>query len=307
MIGLYYGWNMVGNPFPFPVAWSNVVVEYAGMRLAAEEAVAQGWLSSAFFRYDSVYRRYTWQSVNSAVMRPWEAQWVRVKKRTPELAPTLFDAWSDEFNDGVLDQVGPEPDWSVGTTYGSAVETGGMLRLLGTSGQASNVFVTNADYPIYTDFIIDARLYLADAGATVPGAASNAEIRFRADGSGQGYRLCFKANDSPNVICLRRGDTGEVIQEKQVNYSLASGTILYSTIMCVGTHIKVRVGTLPGRGDVADWELIDSIFTQPGSFWLLNDGMLDCRWDYFRYGPISLRPPDIKLIVPPNPYSGVAQ
>ncbi len=109
------------------------------------------------------------------------------------------------------------------------------------------------------------------------------------------------------MICLRRGDTGEVIQEKQVNYSLASGTILYSTIMCVGTHIKVRVGTLPGRGDVADWELIDSIFTQPGSFWLLNDGMLDCRWDYFRYGPISLRPPDIKLIVPPNPYSGVAQ
>ena len=307
VIGLYYGWNMVGNPFGFPVAWLNIVVEYAGTRLPVEEAVANGWLSEAIFRYDPAYRQYTWRGVSSAVMVPWEAQWVRVRVRTPELAATTQAAWSDEFSDGVLDEWEPEPHWSAGATGGTATEAGGMLRLLGTSGQAAHVYVANKNYPVYGDFTIDSRLYLADAGPTLAGGVSNAEIRFRASNTGYGYSLSFEAGSSPNTICLCRSDTGEVIQGREVNRDLPSGTTLHVTISCVGTRTKVRVGTLPGRGDVADWELTDSTFTSPGTFWLVNDGMRDCRWDYFRYRPLPLRPPDIKLIVPPNPYTGPVQ
>jgi subtilisin family serine protease len=304
-IGLYYGWNMVGNPFSFPVAWSNVMVEYAGTRLTAEEAVAAGWISNSFFRYDSVYRRYTFKNVASAVMLPWESQWVKVKVRTPELAPRLPDAWSDEFNDGVLDMTEPEPDWLVGTTQGSVTETGGMLCMTGTSGQASYIYVTDSDFPIYGNFAVDTNLYLADAGATVTGGPSNAEIRFRVNDLGEGYSLCVKAGDTPSVI-LRRSDTGAVIQSKEVP-GIGSGTVLYATIICLGTHIKVRVGMLPGQADVVDWDLTDSTFVLPGSFRLVNDGMLDCRWNYFRYRSLPVRPPDIKIYVPPNAYTGTVQ
>lgn len=86
-IGLYYGWNMVGNPFAFVVNWSNVTVEYAGERISAADAVARGWISDSIFRYDSLYSRYTWQSVSNAVMYPWEAEWVKVRVISPNAWP----------------------------------------------------------------------------------------------------------------------------------------------------------------------------------------------------------------------------
>ena len=305
-IGLYYGWNMVGDPFTFPVTWANAVVEYAGERLTAEEAVQRGWLSNSFFRYDPVLFRYTYKPVTSATMIPWESQWVKVKVRTPDIAATLIDPWSDEFNDGVLDMSIPEPAWFVGTTYGAATEAGGMLRLIGTAGQPSYIYVTDKDYPIYGNFVVDTKLYLANSGATLTGGPANAEIRFVASssGNGDGYSLSFRAGVSPNIICLRYSDTGEVIQSKQVIQNLGSGTTLYATIMRVDSQIKVRVGTLPGRGDIADWEVTDTTFGPTGCFRLVNDGMLDCRWDYFRYRSVAYRSPDVKIIVPPNAYTG---
>lgn len=82
-IGLYYGWNMVGNPFPFPVDWASTVVEYAGKRVPAAEAAARGWLSDFIFRYEPVYGKYTWKHVGAAVMMPWEAEWAKVRVRGP--------------------------------------------------------------------------------------------------------------------------------------------------------------------------------------------------------------------------------
>lgn len=84
VISLYRGWNMVGNPFAFPVDWSAVVVEYGGMRVPISEAVANKWLYNFVFRYDNVYRRYNWQSVSEAIMYPWEAQWILVRARGPK-------------------------------------------------------------------------------------------------------------------------------------------------------------------------------------------------------------------------------
>lgn len=306
-ISLYYGWNIVGNPFTFPVDWSNVMVEYAGERLTAAEAAAQGWISNAIFRYDTVYRRYTWRDVGSAVMIPWEGEWVRVKVRTPDVTPDTIDAWSDEFSDGVIDQVDPEPQWYAGNTNGSVLETGGMLKLAGTAGQASYMYVTDKALPIYTDFIVDARLSLDNPSPTMVGGPAVAELRFRAGVTGIGYSLAFRANDTPTTISLRRSDSGQVIKSKQATAGLTSGSAFYVTITAVGSHLKIRIGTFPGRGDVADWELDDSSFTGAGSFWLINDGMLDLRWDYFRYNPVPVRPADVKIIVAPNPYTGAVQ
>ena len=83
VIGLYWGWNMVGDPFPSDIPWSSVVVEYAGRRVSIAEAMANGWISDFIFQYDSVYHRYTWRPASRATMVPWEAQWVRVNVRGP--------------------------------------------------------------------------------------------------------------------------------------------------------------------------------------------------------------------------------
>lgn len=196
---------------------------------------------------------------------------------------TVPNAWTDDFNDGVLDTSAPEPDWVVSTSNGGTVqETGGYLRLIGSSGKSSVASVMNSEYPLYDSFIINAKLYLANAGSTNGGEA-NAEIRFRTDPLGTGYSLSFKANDSPNVINLRRSDTWAVIQNKQVDYSLPSGTVLYIRIECKYYRIKIQVGTTPGGNDVVNWDLYDSTFTNKGCFWLLNYQMLDARFDYFSY------------------------
>lgn len=304
VINLSYGWNMVGDPFAFPVDWSTVMVEYAGTRLSAKDAAQQGWLSNSIYRYDPIYARYNFNTLDSALMMPWEAEWVKVKVRTPEVAESDFSAWSDEFNDGVLDASAPEPDWFVGSTYGTVTEAGGMLRLLGAQGQPSYMYVTDKDFPVYKNFALDAKVFLSNVGATVGGGPSNAEIRFRANDTGAGYSLSLKAGDVPSTISLRNSNTGDVIQSKQVQYELTSGSVLYVSVMCVDTHMKIRVGTLPGLADVADWEMDDSTFALPGSFRLVNDGMLDCRWDYFRVRPVTARPADLKLIVSPNAYTG---
>ena len=84
VISLYKGWNMVGDPFAFPVNWASVVVEYGGVRVPATEAVAKGWLANWVYRYDNTYSKYTWQTISSAQMIPWEAQWIKVKVNGPD-------------------------------------------------------------------------------------------------------------------------------------------------------------------------------------------------------------------------------
>lgn len=90
-IGLYTGWNMVGNPFSYPVSWANVVVEYAGERLTMAEAVSRGWISDNVFRWDKVlnngYGNYTRKPMSTAIMVPWEAEWIRVRVSGPEDHP----------------------------------------------------------------------------------------------------------------------------------------------------------------------------------------------------------------------------
>lgn len=77
------GWNMIGNPFPFPVAWDSVKLTYRGTTLTLRDAVSAGWIRQALYRYTS--SGYTFENdLMKAVLVPWEGDWVKILPDYPD-------------------------------------------------------------------------------------------------------------------------------------------------------------------------------------------------------------------------------
>lgn len=76
------GWNMIGDPFPFPVAWESVKIIYRGTTLTLSDAVEAGWIRPALYRYTK--SGYTFQTAPDAVLVPWEGHWVKILPDNPE-------------------------------------------------------------------------------------------------------------------------------------------------------------------------------------------------------------------------------
>lgn len=71
------GWNQIGNPFPFPVSWGNVLVTYLGETVPVAQAAERGWINPSLYRYENgVYRS---DAAPNGVMEPWQGYWVKVK------------------------------------------------------------------------------------------------------------------------------------------------------------------------------------------------------------------------------------
>jgi len=68
------GWNMIGDPFTFPVDWSNVQVEYQGQSATLTEAIGRGWITRTLYRY--VNGTYQGFNAPEGQLMPWEAHWV---------------------------------------------------------------------------------------------------------------------------------------------------------------------------------------------------------------------------------------
>ena len=199
---------------------------------------------------------------------------------------TVAAAWSDDFEDGHFDEDAPEPEWvGTGQSGGDRQETGGWLRLTGAGGSPSQSVVKNSEWKVYQNFIVTAKINLANITST-DGSSGSAEIRFRANNSGVGYSLTFKPNDEPTTISLRRTDTGDLVQGKEVTYSLPSGTTLYVNLATDGSLLTVHVGTTDGGSDVVNWSFSDTTFANKGCFWLVNNQLMDVRFDYFNYLPV---------------------
>lgn len=77
-VDLKTGWNLIGNPYPFPISWSTVRFRYMGEWLSVDQAVAKGWISPAVFTYQNgAYQSFV--SPNG-VLQPWRSYWVRIRK-----------------------------------------------------------------------------------------------------------------------------------------------------------------------------------------------------------------------------------
>jgi subtilisin family serine protease len=94
-IGAYHGWNMIGDPFSYNVPWSSVMVDLGGVRVSMADAVTNGWVSGNVYRWDPTSGAYTYVSVSSGYLVPWEAEWVRVTGTGPLSGTVDANGWPE--------------------------------------------------------------------------------------------------------------------------------------------------------------------------------------------------------------------
>ncbi len=80
-INLFSGWNLIGNPFVYPVYWGQVLVwnRSTNTTVSLDQAVTNGWLSKTIFTWISSSNSYESYSSDETLLLPWRGYWVRAK------------------------------------------------------------------------------------------------------------------------------------------------------------------------------------------------------------------------------------
>ncbi len=81
-IPLHEGWNMIGDPYTFPVAFGTTVIETSNAtRYPAAQAVTSKLILPFIYRY--VGGDYQFQTLPAGTMNPWEGNWIYVIPKEP--------------------------------------------------------------------------------------------------------------------------------------------------------------------------------------------------------------------------------
>ncbi|MGC8861722.1 MAG: hypothetical protein ACP5R5_02990, partial [Armatimonadota bacterium] len=80
-VDLQPGWNMIGNPFVYPVYWGQVLVwnKLGNITVSLDQAVTNGWISKTIFTWIPENGSYAGYRDNDYLLLPWRGYWVRAK------------------------------------------------------------------------------------------------------------------------------------------------------------------------------------------------------------------------------------
>ena len=80
-IDLLPGWNLIGNPFVYPVYWGQVLVwnKAGNTTVSLDQAVTSGWLSKTLFTWIPESGTYESFKESDRLLLPWRGYWVRAK------------------------------------------------------------------------------------------------------------------------------------------------------------------------------------------------------------------------------------
>lgn len=80
-VSLGQGWNMVGNPFVYPVYLGQLMVynRTTNTSITFSDAVAQNWISRTVFGWNASKQAYEYLSGNDSYLMPWQGYWVRAR------------------------------------------------------------------------------------------------------------------------------------------------------------------------------------------------------------------------------------
>ena len=83
-VPLHEGWNMIGNPYTFPIAFSNLALETSnGTRYNAPDAVTNKLILPFIYRF--VGGQYSYQTLPNGTLQPWEGNWIYVVPANPNV------------------------------------------------------------------------------------------------------------------------------------------------------------------------------------------------------------------------------
>ena len=76
-IPLHEGWNMIGDPFPYPVSFNALTIETGTENISIGQASDRGILLPFIYRY--VNGDYDFASLPGGLLQPWEGHWIFVR------------------------------------------------------------------------------------------------------------------------------------------------------------------------------------------------------------------------------------
>lgn len=80
-VSIKSGWNMIGNPFVYPIYWGQVLVhnEYTNVTVTLNQAVANSWISKTLYAWNPDKRIYETVKDDQSLLMPWSGYWVQAK------------------------------------------------------------------------------------------------------------------------------------------------------------------------------------------------------------------------------------
>ena len=81
-VPLHEGWNMIGDPFEFPIAFSNLTFQAPNGTIYASSDAANSKLVLPFI-YRFVGNDYEFQALPNGTLYPWEGNWIYVIPKDP--------------------------------------------------------------------------------------------------------------------------------------------------------------------------------------------------------------------------------
>jgi hypothetical protein len=74
------GFNMIGNPYTYPVPFGGLFVEYNGHEMTIQQAVAEGIIDPVLYTWDAAARGYVAVRLEGGVMQPWVGYWLHCNR-----------------------------------------------------------------------------------------------------------------------------------------------------------------------------------------------------------------------------------
>lgn len=92
---VYPGWNMIGNPFVYPVYWGQVLVYDKSLNktFSLDEAVSRRWLNRTLCAWNPNKWAYDYIMQNDQLLIPFQGYWLYLKSLTPKtlvFRPAVF-------------------------------------------------------------------------------------------------------------------------------------------------------------------------------------------------------------------------
>jgi hypothetical protein len=102
-IPLKVGWNQIGNPFLYPMKWSDVTVQsynandpnpsFSPISVQTASDLQHNWMGSAIYRFDVTSQQYMFDQDFSTIIQPFVGYWVLSKRANVTLVfPKPVDA-----------------------------------------------------------------------------------------------------------------------------------------------------------------------------------------------------------------------